>query len=208
MSASPTQTVFVVDDDPDVRKSLARSLEKRGFEVSTFDNGEAFLDAIDENQRGCLVLDLKMPSMNGLEIQRNLKFWDIQIPIIFISGHGDVADSVQALKEGAIDFLEKPFNPQTLVDRIEEAFIQSQRVLAEKEQNRLDVSQLEKLSAREKEVLSLMMNEPTIPSSKELARKLDISHRTVEHHRARMLDKTGLSSIQELCALAKRTETA
>ncbi len=206
MNASIGQTVFVVDDDPDVRKSLARSLEKRGFEVTTFGSAEHFLETVTESQRGCVVLDLKMPGMNGIEVQEKLALQEIEIPIIFISGHGSVPDSVRALKGGAIDFLEKPFSPQTLVDRIEEAFIQSQRVMAEREQISQDISVLNRLSDREKEVLALMSRQLTIPPSKELARHLDISHRTIEHHRARMLEKTGVSSLAELCALARRAE--
>lgn len=204
MNNPTAEIVFVIDDDPAIRKSMKRSLEKRGLSVQTYDSGESFLADFNHQGRGCIIVDLSMPGMNGLEVQNTLNKLEIELPIIFITGHGGIADSVKALKAGAIDFLEKPFRPQLLIDRIEEALTQSQRTAAKKEQIQRDTDRLEKLTSREREILRLLISTPTPPSSKELARLLEISHRTVEHHRARILEKTDSRSIQELYALGLR----
>ena len=196
-------TVFVVDDDEGIRASLTRSLQKRGFPVESFASAQAFLDAYRPDWQGCLILDFGMPGMDGLELQRYLNANQIMLPIIFVTGHGGVPESVQAIKAGAIDFLEKPFRQAVLIERIEAAFdIAAQRQSSlervRKHQARFDV-----LTAREKEIVQRMVEQPAETSSKEIAAHLGISPRTVDHHRARILEKLSVRSVAELIALAK-----
>ena len=115
-------TVFVVDDDEGIRTSLSRALGKRGYRVETHASARSFLESLDGSKAGCLVLDYGMPDMNGLELQKHLNAIDRRLPIIFITGHGGVPESVQAIKGGALDFLEKPFPQSALIERIEAAF--------------------------------------------------------------------------------------
>lgn len=197
-----TSTVFLIDDDADVRTSLSRALNKRGFTVRAFESARAFLDAYDPSQRGCLVLDYGLPQMDGLKLQKVLADKKINIPIIFISGHGGVPETVQAIKAGAIDFLEKPFRQKALVDCITAAF------LADQERRAADVDRLSalerfaKLTLREKEVANFMIANPSSTASKEIGRELDISPRTVDHHRARILEKMAIGSVAELIDLS------
>jgi len=200
--ASEQPTVFLVDDDPAVRKALPRGLERRGMNVEVFDSAQLFLDTYSSERPGCLVLDLSMPELNGLELQQELINRGITIPIIFITGHGGVPESVQALRAGAIDFLEKPFPPSTLVRRIDEAFAIDQET--RKEALKLNVirERFARLTDREKEVCQLLLDSEANLSSKEMAKKLDISHRTVEQHRSRVLEKTKAKSATDLLFLA------
>lgn len=196
--------VFIVDDDSGIRSSLSRALIKRGFTVETFESAETFLNAYDPEVSGCLVLDYGMPQMNGLELQATLLEKGYVIPIIFVTGHGGVAESVQAIKSGAVDFLEKPFRQDVLVDRINNAF----EIDAEARQRDLVVgkaqSKFDNLTEREKEIASLIVSQPSEASSKEIARQLDISPRTVDHHRARILEKMDVRSVAELVDLSSK----
>ena len=194
--------IFVVDDDSGVRELMLDSLEHHGFRVQAFDRAAAFLAAYNSEQAGCLVLDLSMPDMNGLELQQELIRRDVSIPIIFITGNADIPQTVQALKAGAVDFLEKPFRQEVLLQRIEEALSKDQKIRAEKNRNESIKSRFERLTARELDVLRLLVSGTASLSNKAIARKLDISHRTVDHHRARIMEKTGTHSITELARLA------
>lgn len=200
--SSPNSTVFLIDDDADVRTSLSRALSKRGFKVRTFESAQQFLDAYQPSEPGCLVLDYGLPKMDGLKLQKVLADMQYNIPIIFISGHGGVPETVQAIKAGAVDFLEKPFRQKVLVDCITAAF------QADKEKRAVDsarVAALErfaKLTLREKEVANFMIANPSSTASKEIGRELNISPRTVDHHRARILEKMNIGSVAELIDLS------
>lgn len=189
MSQHPT--VFVVDDDPDVRDSFRLLLESVGIVTETFSSPYQFLEAADPDKPGCLLLDIRMPGMSGLELQRRLVARGITIPVIIITGHGDVTTAVQAMKTGAVDFLEKPPNDQVLIDRIQNAInidLQSRRARAEQE----DVGRrLSTLSSREEEVLNLII---AGKANKVIASDLKISEKTVEAHRARTMDKMQVRS--------------
>ena len=204
MNLKPTENsiVFLVDDDDRILVSLARALRKREFNVSTFVSAEAFLDAYDPSQPGCLVLDYGMPGLNGLELQKLLAAKNIAIPIIFISGHGGVPESVQAMKAGAVDFLEKPFRQHTLVACINTAFATDVATRTAEESNKSARAKFDLLTAREKEVAQFMIANPSNTSSKEVGRRLEISPRTVDHHRARILEKMAITSVAELIDLS------
>jgi two-component system response regulator FixJ len=194
-------TVFVIDDDKDIRSSLTRSLGKRGFTVETFDSAQAFLDTYDPELKGCIILDYGMPGMTGLELQEVLVCKGRPLPIIFITGHGGVPESVQAMKAGAIDFLEKPFRSDVLVDCINTAFETFVQASVGHEKSDAARQKLANLTSREKEIVDFIVANPSKTSSKDIARKLDISPRTVDHHRARILEKMNIKSIIELIDL-------
>lgn len=196
-------TVFLVDDDEDIRLSLSRALGKRGYVVEPHDSAQSFLDAYDDSRPGCLLLDYGMPGMNGLELQRRLNDDGHTIPVIFITGHGGVPESVQAIKGGAIDFLEKPFRQSDLIERIETAFAIARERLSSQVQSRQHEALFARLTAREAEIVARMLQRPAETSSKEIAAYLGISPRTVDHHRARILEKLNVRSVAELIALAK-----
>jgi len=194
--------VYLVDDDPSILKALPRALRQHGLDVEAFSSATEFLESYTDKP-GCLILDLSMPEMTGLELQAELSARKISIPIIFITGHGGVPESVQALRAGAIDFLEKPFMPETLLQRIDEALAQDHRDrtrFQEREDIRIRFS---RLTDRERDVFRMLVESSSVPSSKIMARELDISHRTVEHHRSRILEKTLTASVPELRALVK-----
>lgn len=195
-------TVFVIDDDDDIRRSLQRALEKRGYAVESHASAVSFLAGFDPLRQGCLVLDYGMPGMNGLELQSHLNARGASIPVVFVTGHGGVPESVQAIKAGAVDFLEKPFRPAELVARIETAFALARDRLAQDEQSRRQRTRFASLTTREQEIVARMIARPSEISSKELAAALGISPRTVDHHRARILEKMNVKSVAELIALA------
>lgn len=196
------QTVFLVDDDQSIRRSVTRALDKRGLKVESFESSEIFLKLYDPDQRGCLLLDLSMPGMDGLELQRELVNRGADIPIIFVTGHGGVPESVQALKAGAIDFLEKPFLQDVLLERIHEAFTEDERRRAFAETANKIKARFEMLTKREHDVARLLISGSATLSSKQVAKALDISPRTVDHHRARVMEKTQARSVAELVNLA------
>lgn len=195
-------TVFLIDDDVVIRTTLSRALTKRAFKVSSFETATGFLDAYDGTQPGCLVLDYGLPEMNGLELQATLAERQITIPIIFISGHGGVPETVQAMKAGAVDFLEKPFRQHVLVDCITTAF-ETDRVSREQQTGReSEMQKFAQLTTRETEIANFMIANPSNTASKEIGRKLNISPRTVDHHRARILEKMDIGSVAELIDLS------
>lgn len=201
MTASGS-TIFVIDDDEAIRTSLSRTLSKRGFDVLTYASAIAFLEDYDPSLSGCIILDHGMPGMTGLELQAKLVATGFALPIIFVTGHGGVPESVQAMKAGAVDFLEKPFRTEVLVERINTAIAANASTNALREKSRSAREKLANLTARELEIVEMIVSNPSSTSSKEIAIALDISPRTVDHHRARILEKVQIKSIVELVDIA------
>lgn len=187
--------VYVVDDDAIVRDGLLLLLESADLPARAFDSAEAFLAGFVDDRPGCLVLDLRMSGMNGLDLQAELGRRGVVLPIVFLTAHGDIPMTVQALKSGAIDFLTKPVDGAVLVDVVREALKASERLRAESAATRAERARLEVLTPRERTVLELAV---TGASNKVIARQLGISFRTVEAYRSRILHKTGAGSLMEL----------
>lgn len=199
-------TVFLVDDDEDIRRTLSRALKRRGFEVEAFASAQEFLDAFEPDRPGCLVLDYGMPGMTGLELQDHLNEAGATIPIIFITGHGGVPESVRAIRSGAVDFLEKPFRQSVLIEQIQAAFDMSLAQSQESGDRAAAAQRFDRLTIREREIAQILVTQPSDASSKHIARALDISPRTVDHHRARILEKMDVRSVAELVHLANKSE--
>lgn len=191
--------VYLVDDDPDVLDSLIVLIKLTGLKTVSFESAVDFLDGYCSEQPSCLVLDIQMPLMDGLELQQELAKRNINIPIIFISGNAEIPDAVKALKAGAVDFLEKPFQPNKLIEGILSALRKDIKNREERIEKEKIKELFSSLSPREKEVLQLIISNY---SSKQAAKQLDISHRTIEAHRARIMEKMQAVSTTELVALA------
>ena len=188
-------TVFVVDDDEGVRNSLRFLLKSVGLATRTLDSASEFLDAYKASQPGCLVLDVRMPGMSGLELQQQLNLRGAVIPVIFITGHGDIPMAVEAMQQGAFDFLQKPFRDQDLIDRIQRALERDGRNRTALDQHAKIRERLDSLTPREREVLALMTRGKP---NKIMAAELGVSQRTVEIHRARVMEKSGADSLAQL----------
>jgi two-component system, LuxR family, response regulator FixJ len=188
-------TVFVVDDDEGVRDSLRFLLKSVGVATRTLASAAEFLCSYDVNQPGCLVLDVRMPAMSGLELQQQLNLRGAMIPVIFITGHGDIPMAVEAMQHGAFDFLQKPFRDQDLIDRLQKALAKDAENRAELKQRDEIRSRFDTLTPREHEVLALMVR--GLPN-KIMAAELGVSQRTVEIHRARVMEKTTAGSLAHL----------
>ena len=188
-------TVFVVDDDEAVRTSLRLLLKSVGLPVETFASAQEFLDQFDPDRAGCLVLDIRMPGVSGLELQQHLNDRHSIMPVVFITGHGDVPMAVEAMQAGAVDFIQKPFRDQDLIDRINRALEKDREMrseLRERDEIRRRMSQL---TPREREVLELVTQGK---ANKVIAGDLNVSQRTVEIHRARVMEKMGANSLAHL----------
>jgi two-component system response regulator FixJ len=195
------QTVFVVDDDAAVRGSLAMLLKSVSLAVRTFESASQFLEQLPPDSSGCLVLDIRMPGMSGIELQQQLKQRGYPLPIIFITGHGDVSMAVHAMREGAIDFIEKPFRDQELLDRIYQALeLDRARRRAADEAVHLR-ERFAGLTPREHDV---MLRIARGQANKVIAIELGLSERTVEIHRAKVMHKTGAKSLAELVSMTAR----
>lgn len=190
--------VYVVDDDDGVRTSLRWLIESVGFEVQVFRNGREFLDTYDPDRPGCMLLDVRMPVMGGFDLLDKLKERGDEFPVLFLTGHGTIPMSVKALKQGAFDFIEKPFNDQDLLDRIQVAANQAINIFQSKRKSRVGADTLALLSARERDVLKLLTEGK---SSKVIAYDLGISKKTVDVHRANIRDKLKVNSVAELVTL-------
>lgn len=194
-------TIYVVDDDDAVRASIDRLLRSVGHEVVGFSAPQAFLSALRDVRPSCLVLDVRLPLMSGLEFQRELGLMEIDIPIVFITGHGDVPMSVAAMKAGAIEFLTKPFRDQDLIDAVHRG-IQIDLQRAEAKHALAEISARHaSLTAREREVMSAVVSGLM---NKQIAAKLAISEVTVKVHRAQVMRKMGVASLPELVRQADR----
>ena len=199
-------TVFIIDDDDDIRASLTRSLTKRGYNVESFSSATEFLSSHNENKLGCILLDYGMPELNGLELQQCLIEREISIPIIFMTGHGGIPESVQAMKAGAIDFLEKPFKQKILLEAINTAFENTRISMQHDDDSKMLRSKLENLTTREREIAQFIVQNPADTSSKNIGRQLNVSPRTIDHHRARILEKMDVTSVAELIEKAITTK--
>ena len=196
--------IFLVDDDADIRASLSRALGLRGYTVRTFASAQAFLDGYDDTVGGCLLLDYGMPNMNGLQLQKHLRDRGSRLPIIFITGHGGVPESVEAMKMGAVDFLEKPFKQSVLIEQIETALDADAKRRAATQQTSGILARFQNLTEREREIALMLTTNPGQNSSKEIARQLGISPRTIDHHRARILEKMDVGTVAELVETSLR----
>jgi FixJ family two-component response regulator len=191
--------VIVVDDDASLRKALVFLLESVGWRVAAYDSAEAFLAALDDlSHPGCLILDVRMPMMSGLELQRTLNERNIQLPVIFLTGHADVTIAVQAMKFGASDFIEKPFKDQTLLDAVSHAVRRDLLRHKENATKSMLSERLSKLSLREMEVARLVVE--GLPY-KAIGMRLYISERTVQVHCQNLKSKLGITSAAELTQL-------
>jgi RNA polymerase sigma factor (sigma-70 family) len=192
---SRDETVFVVDDDQAMRSSLKWLIESMGMHVETFDSAQAFLDAYYPGRAGCLLLDVRMPGMSGLELQSYLARREHRIPVIIITGHGDVAMAVKSMKNGAVDFIEKPFDDEALIVSIRNALQHDEKQRALRAQRADIAARMAELTPREHQVMSMVTDGR---SNKEIATTLGVSAKTVEVHRARVMDKMRADSLAEL----------
>jgi FixJ family two-component response regulator len=194
-----------VDDDPAMRESLSFLVGSVGLEVECFANARDFLDRYDDRRDGCLVLDVRMPGMSGLELQERLADRGVQLPIVMITGFGDVPMAVRALKRGAMDFIEKPFTDQDLLDRIHEAIEEDRKRRNERAHKTEIEARIGRLTPRERQVMSCVLaGKP----NKVIAGELGLSPKTIEVHRARMMDKMQVSSLAELLQLVIGQQSA
>jgi FixJ family two-component response regulator len=196
-------TIFVVDDDAAVRDAMKLLLRALGQPVESYGSGAEFLEGYREDRAGCLVLDIRMPGMSGLELQQKLNERHSILPIIFITGHGDVPMAVEAMQAGAVDFIQKPFRDQDLIDRINQALEKdgaNRAALGERAEIR---KRLETLTPREREVLDLVVHGK---ANKVIAGDLRLSQRTVEIHRARVMEKMQASSLAHLVRMVLEVE--
>ncbi len=196
------QVVYVVDDDDAVRQGLQALLTVNGYEVATFDSAEALLENLPQDAAGCVLADVRMPGMSGLELQRELKRRRPALPVVIITGHGDIPMAVSALKAGAVDFLEKPFESDAILGSIDEALGRRPALGAGPAADDV-AARVAQLTPRERDVMELVVaGHP----NKIIAHRLKIALRTVEIHRARVMEKTGARNLSELIRMAIQLE--
>lgn len=193
MSSDPT--VFIVDDDPAIRQAMEFLMRSVDMKCQIYRSADEFFSAGDATGSGCLVLDIRMPGMSGLELQERLRERGSSLPIIFITGHADVPMAVDAMQKGAFDFIQKPFRDQDLLERIAAAMKAERAKRAEHERKSDVVDRLARLTPREREVMNLVVSGKP---NKVVAYELGVSQRTVEIHRARVMDKMGARSLADL----------
>ena len=195
----PKPIIYIVDDNPAVREAVAFLVESVGYDFVVCASGAELLERLDDQRPSCIVLDVRLPGVSGLELQRELQKCGTPAAIVFITGHGDVPKAVRAMRNGAIDFLEKPFDDQVLLDRISDALTISAEALAAKAKQAMIERRLAELTDREREIVVLIIAGKT---SKVIAAELDISVKTVENHRHNLMTKAGVGSVAQLIAWA------
>lgn len=193
------RVVYVVDDDPAVRSSLCWLIESVGLKALPFGSAAEFLEAFSPGTLGCLVLDVRLPGMSGLELQEHLLARNIEVPIIIISGHGEVSMAVRALKAGAVNFFEKPFSDQALLDEVQRTLDREQRTREQRARRDAIRARMARLTPREHEVMKLVVNGY---ANKQVASQLGLSEKTVEIHRSRVMEKTAAKSLANLVQMA------
>ena len=196
---TPEQIIYLVDDDEALRDSLVWLLESQGFKVEAFASAEAFLRRWRPEFNGCLLLDVRMPGMSGLELHERLRAHYCTLPVIFITGHGDVPMAVAALKKGAVDFIEKPFNDAELLRLVSQCLVSERESRARRRQGAEVSRRLDQLTQREREVLDLII---VGKLNKQIADMLDISIKTVEVHRSRVMEKMKVTTVAELVKIS------
>lgn len=196
-------TVFIVDDDPEVRRSLQWLIESVDLSVRVFASAQEFLDTYDSDCPGCLVLDVRMPGISGLDLQRHLQSEEIRIPIIIVTAHGDVPMAVRAIKDGAIDFIEKPVSDQLILDLIQRAIQRDREDRASWAVADIINKRKELLTQREHQVMELVI---LGMSSKEIAADLGVSFKTIEAHRAKIMKKMQAKSVPQLIQINLQTQ--
>ncbi len=197
MTSEPT--VFVVDDDAAVRRFLRGLITSVELRVEVFASAREFIDAYQPGWTGCLLLDIRMPGMSGLELQKELAARSITLPVIFLTGHGDVQVAVHAMKAGAVDFIEKPFNNELLLDRIQRVVLSGVDADRDRAKSAEISDRMEQLTPRERQVMAIVVAGET---NKGIARRLEISERTVEIHRAKVMEKMKAKSLVDLVKMA------
>jgi two-component system, LuxR family, response regulator FixJ len=197
---TPSPTVFVVDDDASVRRALARLIQSVGLPVEAFPGAAEFLAGYDRSRPGCLVLDIRMPHTSGLELQQMLLSEGCELPVIFMTGYGDVSMSVRAMKAGALDFIQKPFSDQDLLDAVKQAIERDTKLRAARAQQASVARRVARLTPREREVFALVAAGHL---NKEIARQLGTSEKTIKAHRGHMMQKMEAGSVAELVMLAQ-----
>lgn len=198
-----TPTVYIVDDDSGVRSSIRVLMKSVGLAAMPFPSAKDFLEAYHPNSPGCLVLDIRMPGMSGLELQEALNERGAVIPVIFITGHGDIPMAVEAMRHGAFDFLQKPFRDQDLIDRIQQALARDAETRQSLQEHARIRARIASLTPREREVLELLTSGK---ANKMMAQDLGLSQRTVEIHRAHVMEKMGAKSVAQLVRMVMDLE--
>jgi FixJ family two-component response regulator len=199
-----TTCVHIVEDDDAVRDSLQMMLESIGRNVKSYSNANIFLEAYNQDMAGCIVLDIRMPDLNGMELQRKLNQLNSILPIIFVTGHGDVPMAVEAMQQGAVDFVQKPYREQELLDKISQAMKLDEENRSSLKQRQQIMDSMASLTPRENDVMSLMVEGK---ANKVIAIDLDISQRTVEIHRARVMEKLHANSLAHLVRMFMAVES-
>jgi RNA polymerase sigma factor (sigma-70 family) len=197
--------VYIVDDDPSMRRALLRLVDSVGLEATAFQNAREFLDGFDATRPACLVLDLRLPQMSGLELQAELQARDVVLPIIMISGYAEVSSAVRAMKAGAIDFIQKPFNDLALLERVNQAIALAVEAVARREADAAVSARMRRLTPRQRDVLRLVVRGC---ANKQIAAELGLSAKTVEVHRANLMRKLEVSNIAELVHLMRGDKQA
>jgi len=205
VATPPSPVIHVIDDDADVRKAMAFLLSTAGYAVRVHESATAFLAQLDGVQAGCIVSDVRMPGIDGLELQRRLKASGVRLPLIIMTGHADVPLAVEAMKAGAVDFIEKPFGDEVMLRAIERALETWRNASSENQESSAILARAATLSEREREVLSGVL---AGNANKTIAYDLDISPRTVEVHRANVMSKMGAKSLSELVRMAMKAGLA
>jgi len=198
---SSKQTVFVIDDEEAVRDSLQLMLERRGYDVQAFASGEDFLNSLQSEVSGCIVCDIRLSGLSGLDLQRKLPEMDCSLPLIFMTGHGDIEMAVAALKKGASDFIEKPFTDVRIYNAVAAALAAGQQRRAKEESRAVLEARIADLSDRQRQVMEYLIDGHT---NKEIGRRLGISPRTIETYRAFVMAKMGAASLADLVKMAIR----
>jgi FixJ family two-component response regulator len=193
--------VFLVDDEPSVRRALTRLLRSAGLEVLSFPSGDELLAMIGETGPACVVADLRMPGLNGLELQEELSRRGLDLPVLLISGHADVPSTVRAMKAGAIDFLEKPVSPAELLEAVERALARCAELQSAREERRVLEARFDRLTPREREVFALVAGGLL---NKQVGFELGTTEKTIKVHRARVMEKMEATSLAELVRMAGR----
>jgi FixJ family two-component response regulator len=191
-------TVFIVDDDLAIRDSLSLMIEQEDISVQTFESAETFLDACQPECRGCAIIDIRMPGMDGMKLHEVLLEHNILLPVIFLTGHGDIPMSVKAMKAGAVDFLTKPVTREKLLTAVRIAIQKSEMVLSENANHQEALARLADITDRERDVMMLAIQ--GLPN-KHIARQLGISHRTVEIHKSKIMHKTDAINLLDLARI-------